>query len=166
MNRQEKEQLRDNFYKELSEESKLSVSDIRKMLKKEGYTSFDYLKKPRYRATVLARAGAWLRVKEALTADTKPSKCLIPNCEGTRVRGSSAFGWTCTEGGNRHYLAYTVAQATGQDPNDALITLTDLTGKAIERDEEARRIWLKSMKERGDTTTTEDTEKSSVARQE
>jgi hypothetical protein len=158
MTRGEKEQMRDRFLKELAEETKLSITQIRKILRESGFTSFEMDKKPTYRATVLAYSGAYRRVEKELTNSSKPQKCLMPNCDGVRVKGDSAFGWICTEGGKRHFLAYTVAQATGQDPKEALITLTDLAGKAAERDEKARQEWLKAMKE-DDTTTIEDTEK-------
>lgn len=155
----QKEEHKNRFLKELAKESGLNISQVRDILKKDGYTHFYEDKKPLYRATVLANSGAYLRVEKELMSGSKPSKCLMPDCEGVRVRGSSTFGWTCTEGGERHFLAYTVAQATGQDPNEALVTLTDLAGKAVERDEKMRQEWLKAMKERDDIITTKDTEK-------
>jgi hypothetical protein len=147
MTRSELERIKNNFLKELSEETNLSIAQIRKLLADSGITEFHSEKMATYRATVLANAGMYKRVEEKLNESANPQKCLMPDCDGIRVKGRAAFGWTCTEGGKRHYLAWTVAQMTGQDPKEALITLTDLAGKATERDEQARKEWLHKMKE-------------------
>jgi hypothetical protein len=143
---------KNRFLNELAEESGFSVNKIKQTLAKEGITTYDPEKKATYRATVLAYSDRYNSIGEHLSYTPKPEPCLMPGCKGQRVTKHNA--WVCTEGGRRHYWAVFIAETTGHDAKDVLVTLTDMKEQATERDEAARKLWLEEMSKREENTET------------
>ena len=103
---------RANFYKWAEDDLGLSRSEVVKILLNHGYESLKESEITTYKAALklfidkrdgITEKMAQIAAEREIAKQKR--KCWVPGCDGERVYQRRGWGWNCSIGGSRHYIA-------------------------------------------------------------